>query len=245
MTDNVRSGASFFPRRQFEDGAVDSLTEPEFRFDNMRLALTELKDRWWLLLLRGVLIAAIGVLMILEPEISLRTWIFVIGAFAIADGVFAGLTGLRRLFGEGSWWPYMFQAVISLGFGFLAIVYPELTAKGLLYVVAAWSIVIGGMRVLTGFRVRKAVEGEFWIILSGLLWVGLGILLLVLNPADGLLGLLIAAGVLLIVNGIVDVISAWRLRSLDVDGIVTSYEQAASLSIEAMNKILDSSTKRR
>ncbi len=224
---------------------MDSVAQPIVHFDNMRAALTEIRDRWWLVLLRGVLIIGIGVLMLLEPEISLRTWIFLIGAFAIADGVFAGLTAIRRLFGEGNWWPYLFQAVISLAFGFLAIVYPELTAVGLLYVLAAWAIVVGVMRIITGIRVRKAVSGEFWIILSGAIWVGLGILLIILDPADGLLGVLIAAGIMLIFAGILDIISSWRLRNLDVDGIVSAYEQATSLSIETMNKIINSSNTRR
>ena len=62
--------------------------------------------------------------------------------------------------------------------GLLAFAWPGVTALVLLFFIAIWAIVIGVMQIWGAIQLRKEMEGEWLLILSGLLSVALGILLL-------------------------------------------------------------------
>jgi uncharacterized membrane protein HdeD (DUF308 family) len=63
--------------------------EPSRRSPFLGLALRELAENWWLLLLRGVAAIAFGLLAFSWPDLTLLTLIFLWGLYAIADGIIA------------------------------------------------------------------------------------------------------------------------------------------------------------
>jgi uncharacterized membrane protein HdeD (DUF308 family) len=50
---------------------------------------------WWALVSRGLLAIAFGVLAFLWPHITLTALVFLWGAYALVDGVFAIAAGLK------------------------------------------------------------------------------------------------------------------------------------------------------
>jgi len=74
--------------RQIEgepNGSMKARTQPNLTFALLRA----LAENWWLLLIRGILAIAFGVLVLLWPDLTLLTLTFLWGAYAIADGIFA------------------------------------------------------------------------------------------------------------------------------------------------------------
>src|SRR6266404_1491455 len=70
------------------------------------LALRELAENWWLLLLRGIAAIAFGVLAFMWPDLTLLTLTYMWGFYAIADGVLALWAAIAGKGGEIAprWW---------------------------------------------------------------------------------------------------------------------------------------------
>ncbi len=95
----------------------------------------------------------------------------------------------------------------------MAFLWPGLTAVTLLWVLAFWAIVAGVMQIAAAIRLRKEVQGEWLWVLSGILTVGLGVLLF-LYPGAGILSVTWLLAALAIVWGILLVMLSFKLKGL-------------------------------
>jgi len=87
-----------------------------------------------------------------------------------------------------------------------------LTALALLWVVAGWALATGIVEIVLAVRLRRVLTGEWLLILSGVLSVGLGVML-VLYPATGLVTLTLWVGAYALLFGVVMLGFAFRLRA--------------------------------
>src|ERR1041384_3283136 len=98
---------------------------------------------WWALFLRGIVAIIFGILAFAWPGATLLSLIFVFGAYAIVDSIFALIAGFRAPAGATRWWWLLLVGLVSLAAGILAFVTPGVTAIALLTIIAAWAIVGG------------------------------------------------------------------------------------------------------
>ena len=173
--------------------------------------LEGLSRNWWLIALRGAIAILFGVFTILNPAISLAALILLFGAYALADGVFELIAALTRRDEEPRWVALLVSGILGIAIGISTFVMPGVTALALLYLIAAWAVVRGVFEVAAAIRLRKAIRGEFWLILAGALSILFGVLLFV-YPATGALAVLLWIGVFAIVFGIFLLALAFRLR---------------------------------
>jgi uncharacterized membrane protein HdeD (DUF308 family) len=176
------------------------------------LALRELAENWWLLLLRGIAAIAFGVLAFMWPDLTLLTLTYMWGFYAIADGVLALWAAIAGKGGEIAprWW----LAVVGISgilAGLLAFVWPGMTALVLLMFIASWAIVIGVLQIWGAIRLRKEIEGEWLLGLSGLLSVAFGVILFV-QPGAGALAVVWMIGWFAILAGCVYIALAFQLK---------------------------------
>ena len=171
-----------------------------------------LSRNWWVVLLLGVLAVVFGVLAIISPVLTAAALAFYVGVVAVVEGivVLAGLASGSAPVSKG--WA-VFYALVSIAFGVLAILNPLATASVLLLFLAAWLVVAGIYRIVFAIRVRKRIQGEWLLILSGLLAVVLGVMF-ALNPLSGLVVTSLWIGALALVYGVLQIIAAFKLRSL-------------------------------
>jgi len=175
--------------------------------------LTELANGWWLVLLRGLCALAFGVLAFMWPGLSLLTLVLLYGIYALADGVLAigaAVTGRRGA--VPTWWLVLIGA-LGIAAGIVTFSWPGLTAIALLVTIAVWAIVKGAGEIAGAIALRKHVENEWLLVLSGLLSVVFGALLLT-SPGAGALALAWLIAAWAIAFGIVHVGLAFRLRAL-------------------------------
>lgn len=171
-----------------------------------------LSRNWWVVLLLGVLAVVFGVLALMSPVRTAAALALWVGVVAVVEGIVV-LVGLFTGSAPVSKGWAVFYALVSIVFGVLAILNPLATASILLLFLAAWLVVGGIYRIVFAIRVRKRIEGEWLLILSGLLAVLLGVMF-ALNPLSGLVVTSLWIGVLALVYGVLQIIAAFKLRSL-------------------------------
>jgi uncharacterized membrane protein HdeD (DUF308 family) len=174
--------------------------------------LDGLRQNWWLVLLRGVAGILFGIITFVAPGISLAALVLLFGAYAFADGVLAIATAIRRRSAD-RWWLLLLEGIAGIAAGVVTLLWPGITALALLYLIAAWALVTGVFEIAAAIRLRKVITGEWLLALSGILSIGLGVLL-VLAPGPGALALVIWIGAYAFVFGILLVALGFRLRSV-------------------------------
>jgi uncharacterized membrane protein HdeD (DUF308 family) len=172
---------------------------------------TTLARRWWIFALRGVAAIAFGVLTFVYPGPSVIALVYLFGAYAIVDGVFNLGFVVRVARGVPRWGSLALAGVASIVAGLLAFVWPTITALVLVLILAAWAAVTGLSTIVAAVRLRKQIRGEWLMIISGVLSIGLAALL-VLFPRAGALALVLWIGAYALVFGGLNLILAFRLR---------------------------------
>lgn len=170
-----------------------------------------LASNWWVVLLRGVAGVIFGLATVFAPGISLAVLVLVFGAYAFADGILAIISAIRRR-GEDRWWLLLLEGLMGVAVGVATLVWFEITALALLYVIAAWALVTGGLEIAVAIRLRKVITGEWLLVLSGIASVAFGVLLM-LFPGAGALAVILWIGAYALVTGALFIALALRLRS--------------------------------
>jgi uncharacterized membrane protein HdeD (DUF308 family) len=170
-------------------------------------------NRWWTLVIRGLLAIAFGILAVLEPPTAVMALVFIFGIYAIADGLASLSALLSPVAPERGGWLLGLEGVLSVAAGIIALAWPGITAMALFYIIAWWAIVIGVMEIIGGIAYSKEIEGEWAVILSGLLWVAFGVMLLIW-PNAGVVAVLALIATFAIIRGVMLIVAGARLRRL-------------------------------
>ncbi len=165
-----------------------------------------LAQHWWVLLLRGLVAIAFGLLAYARPGLTIAALVLLWGAYALVDGIFEVVAGVRSKYGT-----LVFLGVLGIAAGLVTFFWPAITAVTLLYIIAFWAIVAGILQISAAVRLRKEVQGEWLWILSGLCTVILGVLLIA-RPGAGALSVIWLIGSFAIAWGILLVILAFKLK---------------------------------
>jgi uncharacterized membrane protein HdeD (DUF308 family) len=169
-------------------------------------------DPTTMLLLRGVVGIAAGMLAMLWPGLTIAFLVVLFGIYALVDGMTNVWLGLRRTPERGRSWASVAQGLFGIAAGVLAFVWPGITTLALLFWIAAWAIITGILEVVAAIRFRKELQREWILVLSGVLSIGFGVLLSAF-PAVGAVGLAWALGAYAAASGILLVAVAIRLRT--------------------------------
>jgi uncharacterized membrane protein HdeD (DUF308 family) len=112
-------------------------------------------ENWVLLLIGGLFGIGLGILTWRLPGVTAVVLLIFIAILAIVLGVKMILLAVRlrkEIKGE---WLLILTGILSAAAGVFMIARPAAGALALLYVVAGWAIVLGGLLIGLSFRVRK------------------------------------------------------------------------------------------
>jgi uncharacterized membrane protein HdeD (DUF308 family) len=148
----------------------------------------------------------------LWPGPTLYVLIIFFGAYALVDGLFAIAAGIRGGTAARRRWLLLAEGGLGVVAGLVTFFYPGMTALVLLYVIAFWAIFTGILKIVMAISLRREIENEWLMGLSGVVSVLFGILLAVL-PGVGLLSLVWLIGIYAIVFGVAQIALGFRVRS--------------------------------
>jgi uncharacterized membrane protein HdeD (DUF308 family) len=174
--------------------------------------LAALAENWWLLLLRGLVAIAFGVIAFFWPDITLAALTYLFGIYAIADGVVAIWAAFNAPIGDAGprWWLGL-SGVVSILAGIAAFAYTGMTTLVLLMVIAIWAIIIGIVQIWGAIELRKILDDTWLLGLTGALSIAFGVILIA-KPGTGAVALVWTIGWFAIVFGGLYVALAFQLR---------------------------------
>jgi len=168
--------------------------------------------------LRGLAAVAFGILILAWPDLTVLTLVFLFGVFVLVDG-FAHLIAAFRGEGQGRRGWLIFEGLVAVGAGVITLVWPDITTLALLYIIGAWAVIMGVVRIVLAVELRKQIPNEWLLGISGALSVIFGIILFV-APVSGALAITWLIGFYALFVGFLLLALAWRLRkthaSIDV-----------------------------
>lgn len=171
----------------------------------------ELAKKWWVLLIRGILLIVIGLLAFVSPLV----WVTFVGIYMLIDGMTMLFSGFGDQPPGQSRWPLVIIGVLSLLAGVIILWNPVVGVFTLTLVVAAWAVLTGILTIMSAIRLREEIDNEWWLIISGVLAVIFGVLVFAGGEAGIVAGSFAIAtvfGVFAILVGVLSIVLAFRVR---------------------------------
>jgi uncharacterized membrane protein HdeD (DUF308 family) len=171
---------------------------------------------WKVTALRGVVAIAFAVVILVWPNIGLTTLIALFGAFALVSGVatIAGSFELPVRGGQRAW--LVVEGLLGIAVGVVVFVWPNLSALGLLYAIAAWAIALGFFELALAFVLPIDGGRRLMVALGGLLSIAFGAIMFG-HPGAGAIALLALIAAFAFVTGLMQVAFAVELRQTLVE----------------------------
>jgi uncharacterized membrane protein HdeD (DUF308 family) len=167
---------------------------------------------WWVLLVRGIVALALGIYALVEPGLTVYALTILFAAYALVDGI-AAIVAAVRMSGKGSpnWGWLLAGGIVGALFGVAALIFPGIALFYLVILIAAWAIVTGIAEIVTAWRLRETIKGEWLWILAGVLSIVFGIVVC-FEPATGVFFLIYMFSFYMILAGVSFIGLSLRLR---------------------------------
>lgn len=175
---------------------------------------------WWVFTLRGLIAIVFGLATLLWPALTLGVMVLLFGFFALFEGGLTIVSSFKKEDEKGGWTllieglaGILACVIVLLGSSIGAMLWPRVAAVMLVYYIAGWAIIAGIFKLVTAFRIRREVEGEWMLGLSGLISILVGLILIV-RPGAGVLAVAWLIGILAIILGIFQLFLGLKFRKI-------------------------------
>ena len=177
--------------------------------DTIKQQLTRMR---WVLGINGALSLALGVAIIVWPNISLYSLVIVFGAYALARGIVGIVGTVSGPSMPGRGW-LVVSSLASIAIGVLVFLNTQMSALALLYVIGAYAIVLGIIAIGGAFWLPLDSGDSVLLAVTGLVSILFGIVMFA-EPGDGalvLLGLIAAYALIIGITELAVAIGGERL----------------------------------
>jgi uncharacterized membrane protein HdeD (DUF308 family) len=176
-----------------------------------RQRLSRFAENWRAVALRGLVGLLFGLVVLFWPSLILAVLSLFFGIYALVDGGVALVPALRSSDRGARRWLPLAEGTVGVIAGLVALLWPGLTASGLLYVIVGWAVVTGILKIVTAIVLRSELENGWLLAGGGALSVLFGVILAVLVGSD-LPSLGPFIGVFAVVVGLALIVFAFRIR---------------------------------
>ena len=153
---------------------------------------------WWAQVLRGITALLFGLAALLWPGMTLLVLLVVFAVYALVDGSLAIVAGIRD--SGARRWLLLAEGALGLLAGLVVLFWPGTTALVFVYVISAWAIFTGLLKVAMAVSFRREVQNGWLMGLGGALSVLFGVILGFV-PGAGLVTLVWLVGIYALILG--------------------------------------------
>jgi uncharacterized membrane protein HdeD (DUF308 family) len=173
--------------------------------------LSTFAANWRALALRGLVALLFGLVVLFWPGLVAAVLALLFGLYAAVDGAIIFVPALRSPEQGARRTLPLAEGAVGIVAGLVAVLWPGLTASGLVYVIAGWAVVTGVLKILTSLLLRAEVQNGWLLAGSGALSALFGIVLAALARSD-VPFLAPFIGGFAVVVGLALIVFAFRLR---------------------------------
>jgi uncharacterized membrane protein HdeD (DUF308 family) len=170
-----------------------------------------LAQNWWAIALRGVFAIIFGIIALLMPGAAMLALVLLFAAYLLVDGIFAIIAGVRAARSQERWGWLIFEGIVDLVTGVIAVLWPLITIVAFVFLMGAWAIVTGALLLAASYRLNIP-HGRWLMALAGAISVIWGVLLIIW-PLIGALVLTWWMAAYALIFGVAMLVLAFRLRS--------------------------------
>ena len=171
-----------------------------------------IKNYRTMFLVRGLAAILFGALTLVWPNLSLTVLVLWFGVFAVISGITAVAAALRSR-GEHHWGLLLFEGILGILAGVVALVWPGITALAFLFLIASWAILTGILELVAPLSFPMSFGRGLLSALSGIVSIAFGVLIAA-QPAAGLLTVVWLIGIYAIVFGVMHLAVYFESRSM-------------------------------
>jgi uncharacterized membrane protein HdeD (DUF308 family) len=184
-----------------------------------------LAQNWWAVALRGAFAILFGLVALFLTGPTILSLVLFFSAYMLVDGIFGIVAAVRAARRGERWGLLIFEGILNIGVGVIAYLMPGLTVIAFVLLLAAWSLVSGGVMLGAAFRLSQR-HGRWWMALAGIVSIIFGILLAV-APLMGAVVLTWWIGAYALAFGVALLVLAFQLRARKDESPRATAPQAA------------------
>jgi uncharacterized membrane protein HdeD (DUF308 family) len=198
------------PNETFESKVSSKIDEAAGEGERM------LARAWRTIAANGIAGILFGFVLVLWPDIGLTTIVAVVAVYALVRGVLSGVAAFSAPLprSERRW--LTLEAVAGTAIGIALLVWNDISAQTLLYVVAAWALAIGLLMLVTAIQAPLEWQAKLLLALNGIISGALGAVMFI-EPDVGAVAIVALIAAYFIVIGVMQVGFALELRKLVAD----------------------------
>lgn len=198
------------PTETFESKVNEKINEAVSEGERMLARI------WKMIAANGVAAILFGFVLVLWPEIGLTTIVAVVAVYALVRGVLSGMAAFSAPLARAERGWLLLEAAVGTGIGIALLVWNDISAKALLYVVAAWAIAIGVLMLAAAIQLPLSGGRRLLLALNGLVAGAFGAVMFI-EPDTGAVAIVALIAAYFIVIGVMQVGFALDLRNVAVD----------------------------
>ena len=160
--------------------------------------------------LRALTAIAIGIVMVMSKTNALELVVRIIAAFLLASGIVSLFVGYRNR-NNGAMSLMGFNAAVDIILGIMLFIFPGFVAGLLIYLIAFVLIGFGLFQVIGLLSANRVMKVGLWSFIMPVLVLAAGIFLMA-RPAFVGEAIGVVAGAALIVYGVSELLSSWKMR---------------------------------
>jgi uncharacterized membrane protein HdeD (DUF308 family) len=116
---------------------------------------TKRRERWWVMVLEGLLGIGAGVVTLISPGMTALVLLYLIAAYFIVTGVLEIISAIRlRREIQGECW-LVLAGIASIIFGVLMFLFPGTGALAVVWIIGAYGVAFGVLMLILAFRLRN------------------------------------------------------------------------------------------
>ena len=198
------------PTETFQSKVNEKISEAASEGERM------LARAWKMIAANGAAAIVFGFVLVLWPEIGLTTIVAVVAVYALVRAVLSGMAAfsapLPRT--ERRW--LTLEAVAGTAIGIALVVWNDVSAQTLLYVVAAWALALGVLMLITAIQAPLDWSARLLLALNGIISGAFGAVMFI-EPDVGAVAIVALIAAFMIVGGVMQIGFALELRKLVAD----------------------------